>query len=71
MKKKINIEGMMCTNCVRHVKQALIELDGIIDINIDLAGKCAIIETESPISDESIKNAIEETGYDVIEIISL
>lgn len=71
MKKKINIEGMMCVNCVKHVTEALSELDGVTDIKVDLAGKYATIDTDGSVTDISIKNAIEEVGYDVIEIISL
>ncbi len=71
MKKKINIEGMMCANCVKHVTEALSELNGVTDLKVDLAGKCATIDTDGSVTDISIKNAIEEVGYDVIEIISL
>lgn len=65
MKKKVIIEGMSCGHCVNHVKEALIEIGGKA-VEVDLASKTAILEGE--ISDESIKEVIDEVGYEVISI---
>ena len=62
MKEEIKIEGMMCENCVKHVTKALQGIDGVTDVN-------AIIETSKEISDTEIKNAVDEAGYTVTEII--
>ena len=67
MKKKINIEGMSCMNCVKHVKHALEEIEGVSDVVVDLAGKYALIQVKN-VKDDTIKAAIEEAGYDVIDI---
>ena len=67
MKKKILIEGMSCMNCVKHVKNALMELEGVNSVEIDLPGKYAIVEIDKT-TDEDIKFAIEDAGYDVIEV---
>ena len=66
MKKKILIEGMSCNNCVGHVREALEGLDEVTSVNVSLEDKCAIVETTA--SDEVLKEAIEEEGYDVIKI---
>ncbi|SHJ92551.1 copper ion binding protein [Clostridium cavendishii DSM 21758] len=68
MKKKILIEGMSCGHCVNHVKEALIELNGVTNVEVDLASKSAIIEATKDIKDEDIKFAIDDVGYDVINI---
>ena len=48
MKKKILIEGMSCKNCVAHVKNALEELSGVSEVEVNLEGKYALVEaTES------------------------
>ena len=39
MTKTVFIEGMTCHNCVRHVKEALQELDGARDVKVDLESK--------------------------------
>ena len=67
MKKKILIEGMSCNHCVNHVTEALKEV-GAKDISVSLDKKLAIAEIGEDISDEAIKAAIEDAGYDVTKI---
>ena len=65
MKKKIMIEGMSCGHCVAHVKEALkVFAQG--EIEVSLEGKYALVDTEA--DNEVIVEAIDEAGYDVIEI---
>lgn len=66
MKKKISIEGMSCGHCVNHVKGALEDL-GATGIDVSLEKKSATAEIGSK-SDEEIKAAIEDAGYDVVGI---
>ncbi len=68
MKKLVLIEGMSCGHCVRHVEEALKELAGIVGVVVDLKGKNAVVEMSQDVSDGQIKEAIEEAGYDVVEI---
>ena len=66
MKKKILIDGMSCNNCVKHITEVLSQLHDPINIEVDLEGKYALVETTS--SDEEVKEKIEDIGYDVIGI---
>ena len=66
MRKKILIEGMSCKNCVAHVTEALEELNDATGIEVNLEGKYAVVETNE--SDDSIKEKVEDMGYDVIKI---
>jgi copper chaperone len=66
MKKKILIEGMSCQHCVGHVKEALEGLDKVTAVDVSLENKWAIVETNN--SDQELKEAIEEEGYDVVNI---
>lgn len=68
MAKKILIEGMSCGHCVRHVTEALNELNGVSNVNVNLEAKTAVIEAGSEVSSDAIKAAIEDAGYDVVEI---
>jgi copper chaperone len=68
MKKKILIEGMSCGHCVNHVKEALSELNGVTSVDVDLASKSAVIGANVDVKDEDIKFAINDVGYDVLEI---
>ncbi|WRY54008.1 cation transporter [Clostridium intestinale] len=66
MMKKITIEGMSCGHCKARVEKALSELDGITSAVVDLEAKTATIEGET--SDEILREAIDDAGYDVISI---
>ena len=68
MKKKILVEGMSCGHCVNHVKNALEEINGVTDVNVDLQSKTAVIEANGEVKDGDIKFAIEDAGYEVVSI---
>ena len=71
MKKKINIEGMSCMHCVKHVEEALKELAGVANVAVDLKEKNAVVALDGSVEDAKLKEAIEEVGYDVTGITSL
>lgn len=70
MTKKIFIEGMSCEHCVRHVSEALQELSGVNEVSVNLEGKYAIVQLTEAVSDNQIKEAIEDAGYEVTKIES-
>jgi copper ion binding protein len=67
MKVKLNIEGMSCMHCVKHVKDALLEINGVSSVDVNLDGKYAVVEGEN-LSNEAMKAAVEDAGYDVVGI---
>ncbi len=71
MKKQINIEGMSCGHCVKHVEEALREVNGVAEVTVDLKGKNAIVTLGRDVADSELKNAVEEAGYDVVSVVSL
>jgi len=68
MNKRISIEGMSCGHCVNHVKAALAEISGITIVEVSLADKTALIEASGDVTDEEIKAAIDDVGYEVVGI---
>lgn len=68
MTKKLLIEGMSCGHCVRHVEEALQEIDGVISAKANLEEKSAIVELNQEVSESTFKEAIEEVGYQLIEV---
>jgi copper ion binding protein len=71
MTKKILIEGMSCGHCVKHVTEALKEVCGVKSVDVDLAGKKAVVELDHEVHDEKIKAAIDDAGYEVVGIETL
>ncbi len=68
MKKIIHVEGMGCQNCVKHVKEALENLDGVTGAEVSLEKNTAVVNLSKDVADEKIKSAIDEAGYDVSKI---
>lgn len=68
MKTKIIIEGMSCGHCVKHVNEALSELERVENVIVSLEDKSAIFDSSDKINEDKIKSAIDEAGYDVIKI---
>jgi len=61
----LNVQGMSCGHCVSSVEGAVKNVGAA--AKVDLASKSVTINyNESKVSLESIKEAIEEQGYDVV-----
>ena len=67
MIKTIFIGGMHCEHCVKAVNDALKALPGITSVTVSLEDNVATVSGAS-IDDAALKTAIEDTGFDVIEI---
>lgn len=68
MKKQINIEGMSCGHCVKHVENALMEVNGVEKVDVSLQDKLAIVELKQEVEDSILKDAVEEAGYEAVAI---
>ena len=69
MKQKISISGMSCGHCVNHVKEALSEVKGVSNVEVNLDGKFATINADDSVNNEAIKAAIADAGYEVTGIV--
>lgn len=69
MKKELMIEGMMCQNCVKHVTHALEGISGESHVQVSLEDKKATVEVPESVTNETLKAAVTEAGYEVTEII--
>ncbi|NLO97075.1 MAG: heavy metal translocating P-type ATPase [Peptococcaceae bacterium] len=67
MNKIMKIEGMSCSHCSGRVEKALNSLDGVKAV-VDLEKKTASITLEKEVSDEILKNAVEDAGYKVVDL---
>ena len=68
MEKTIKIKGMSCGHCVGRIENALNNLEEVKDVKVHLKENTAKIELDSVITNQKIKEVIEDAGYDVIEI---
>ena len=69
MEKVMAIEGMSCQHCVKAVEKALSALSGVSAVTVELAKKqAAITLNDAAVSNEALKAAVEEAGYEVLDI---
>ena len=65
MKKVLLIEGMSCGHCVMHVKNALTEINGVKDVNVELSSGTATVSFDKEVADEMLKEKVKTAGYTV------
>ena len=68
MKKTLTVEGMMCQNCVKHVTRALQGVPGVTEVSVSLEDKSAAVTADAAVTDEALKAAVTEEGYEVTAI---
>lgn len=63
----IKISGMHCEHCVSSVKKALNAIEGV-SAQVSLNANQAVVSYDREISEGVLRNAIEEAGFQVLEI---
>lgn len=67
MKKILSIEGMSCSHCSDRVEKALNSISGV-KAAVDLDAKTATVSMEAPVPDEVLAKAVEDAGYEVVNV---
>jgi copper chaperone CopZ len=65
MSKTIIIDGMSCEHCTSHVEKALNAIPGV---SAKVSLKTGSAEITGDVSDDTLKKAVEDAGYDVVSI---
>ncbi|MDL2272394.1 heavy metal translocating P-type ATPase [Desulfovibrio sp. OttesenSCG-928-I05] len=68
MKKIMQINGMNCGHCTSSVEKALRAVPGVTDAKADLASKSATVEAAENVSDDALKAAVTDAGFEVVAI---
>ncbi|MDF1510733.1 copper chaperone CopZ [Robertmurraya sp. DFI.2.37] len=62
----LSVKGMSCGHCVKAVEGSVGKLDGVNDVKVNLeAGTVAVDFNSAVISIDTIKETIDDQGYDV------
>ena len=64
----MHIEGMMCDNCERHVRQALESVNGVEKAEADHEAGLARVFLNHDVTDQALKTAVEAEEYSVSSI---
>ena len=68
MTKTIKINGMMCSHCTGRVGEVLNTIDGVsAEVSLDNGGQ-AVVTLAKDVSDDVLKKAVVDAGYEVVGI---
>lgn len=68
MRKLVKIKGMTCGHCSARVEKMLKGVEGVTDAVVDLEGENAIVNLSAPVENDLIREAVDDAGYEVLDI---
>ena len=66
--KTMIIDGMSCGHCTARVQKALEAVEGVAAVTMSLEEKSAVIELSGEPADDTLRDAVTQAGYEVVEI---
>jgi copper ion binding protein len=61
-----DVVGMTCDHCVRSVTEEISALDGVSEVDVDLASGKVHVTTREPITTDQVREAVAEAGYQLV-----
>ena len=76
VRKTFAVEGMTCASCVARVEKKLVSLEGVYEVDVNLATEQVLVDHIPALVDfETLKSALEQAGYrllpEEVEIFSI
>lgn len=68
MKQNIQLENLSCQNCVKHVTQHFLSMEGVSDVAVDLEKQTAQVTTDKSHSTSDYEAALAKTIYKVVSV---
>jgi copper chaperone CopZ len=60
------VSGMTCDHCVASVTEEVSELPGVRRVEVVLADGALTVDAEPPLSDDAVREAVAEAGYQLV-----
>jgi copper chaperone len=60
------VTGMTCEHCVASVTEEIGEIAGVTGVDVDLSSGAVTVTSESEITDDAVRDAVHEAGYEVV-----
>ncbi|TDB71062.1 MULTISPECIES: heavy-metal-associated domain-containing protein [unclassified Micromonospora] len=61
------VQGMTCGHCVNSVSTEVGAIQGVTDVQVDLATGRVTVTSESALDTDSVRAAVDEAGYDLVD----
>ncbi|GIJ32511.1 heavy-metal-associated domain-containing protein [Verrucosispora sp. WMMD703] len=59
------VQGMTCGHCVNAVSTEIGAIEGVKDVQVDLAAGRVTVTSDQPLSDDAVRAAVDEAGYEL------
>lgn len=59
------VTGMTCGHCVKAVTEEVGKIDGVTNVDVDLASGRVTVESDRPVDAAAFEAAVDEAGYSV------
>jgi len=59
----VTVTGMTCGHCASSIRDEVGDIPGVTAVDVDLATGKVTVDSEHEVGPESIRNAVEEAGY--------
>ena len=69
MKQTLKLKNLSCQNCVKHVTNHFLDLDGVEEVKIQLDQQLAEVETSVAYDLKRYQEVLDDTIYEVEELL--
>ena len=69
MKQTLKLKNLSCQNCVKHVTNNFLDLDGVEEVKIQLDQQLAEVETSVAYDLKRYQEVLDDTIYEVEELV--
>ena len=69
LKKWLTVEGMSCKHCSKRVEDALMKLEPVHHVKVDLEKKKVVVTLTEEVPNDILISTIDEIGYQVTNIV--
>ena len=67
MKKEVLLDGVKCAGCANTVQEKFSASEGVESVEVDLATKKAVLESQTEIDTETLNAALADTKYSLVK----
>ncbi len=60
------VSGMTCGHCAQSVTEEVREVPGVTDVSVDLPTGKVTVTSEQPVSEDQVRAAVTEAGYELV-----
>ncbi|MEO3776689.1 copper ion binding protein [Micromonospora sp. B11E3] len=60
------VQGMTCGHCVNAVSAEVGAIEGVSEVQVDLASGQVTVTSERPLDTDAVRAAVDEAGYDLV-----